>query len=311
VTRSIRSLQTTGIEGGVWDGDGGPADFPLDQRPDDGSSLCWDSSPLTERVELLGIGEARLEVSADRPVAFVVVRVSDVAPGGAATLVARGFLNLTRREGHDRTVPLAPGEPAHVTVSLQSTGYAIPAGHRIRLAVSNSYWPMVWPSPEPTTLTVHGGEVSLPRRRANELDDQLQPFGPAETGTPLATETTKARGGGRGGGRRVTRNLATGETEVEFDWRPSGARIIDTDTEMAEDNITTYRITQGDPLSAAVSSEVDVSLDRPGWRTRVRATGTMTSDAERFLVTTTLEAFEGNARIFARTYTHVFPRDGV
>ena len=59
--------QTTGIAGGVWDGDGGPADFPLDQRLDDGASLCWDSEPLTERVELLGIGEAQLELSTDRP----------------------------------------------------------------------------------------------------------------------------------------------------------------------------------------------------------------------------------------------------
>src|SRR5205807_9549902 len=114
---------------GVWDGDGGPADFPLDQRPDDGSSLCWDSAPLSERVELLGIGEAQLELSADRPLALVAVRVCDIAPDGASTLIARGLLNLTRREGHDRTVPLPPGEPVLVTVRLQSTGYAVPAGH--------------------------------------------------------------------------------------------------------------------------------------------------------------------------------------
>jgi putative CocE/NonD family hydrolase len=309
--RSIRSLQTTGVEGGVWDGDGGPADFPLDQRPDDGSSLCWDTEPLAERVELLGIGEAELEVSSDRPAALVVVRVCDVAPDGASTLVARGFLNLTRREGHERTVPIPGGEPVRVRVPLQSTGYALPAGHRIRLAVCNSYWPMLWPSPELATLTVHGGTLTLPRREVSELDAQLAPFGEPETGTPLATETTKARGGGRGGGRRVRRDLSNGELEIEFDWRPSGARIIDTDTEMAEDNITSYRIVEGDPLSATVSSEVAVSLDRPGWSTRVRATGTMSSDAERFIVTTALEAFEGNARIFARTYTYEFPRDGV
>jgi hypothetical protein len=190
-------------------------------------------------------------------------------------------------------------------------GYAVPAGHRIRLAVSNAYWPWVWPSPEPATLTVHGGAVSLPRREPSETDAQLRPFEAPESGTPLATETTKARGGGRGGGRRLRRDLSNGETEIEFDWRPSGARIIDTDTEMAEDNITTYRIVEGDPLSATVSSDVDVSLSRPGWNTRVRATGTMTSDAERFIVTTTLEAFEDNTRVFARSYTFEFPRDGV
>jgi uncharacterized protein len=310
-SRSICSLQTTGIDGGVWDGDGGPADFPLDQRSDDGSSLCWDSEAIIARTELLGIGEAQLELSTDRPSAFVVVRVCDVAPGGASTLIARGFLNLARREGHDRTVPMPAGEPVLVTVPLQSTGYAVPSGHLIRLAVSNCYWPMIWPSPEPATLTVHGGTLTLPRRGQSELDGELRPFEEPATGTPLETETTKARGAGRGGGRRLRRDLSNGETEVEFDWRPSGARIIATDTDMAEDNITTYRIVEGDPLSAHVHSDVTVSLARPGWNTRVRATGTMTSDAERFIVTTTLEAFEENARIFARTYTFEFPRDGV
>ena len=65
-TRSVRSPQGTGVDGGVWCGDGSPADFALDQRADDGASLCWDSEPLAERVELLGKGEAQLELSVDR-----------------------------------------------------------------------------------------------------------------------------------------------------------------------------------------------------------------------------------------------------
>jgi len=79
---------------------------------------------------------------------------------------------------------------------------------------------------------------------------------------------------------------------------------------MGEENVTTYRIVEGDPLSATVICSVEVSLARPGWNTRTVATSTMTSDAERFLVTTTLDAFDENVRIHARTYTHHFPRDG-
>jgi uncharacterized protein len=313
-SRSLRGLQSVGLIGGVWCGDGGPADFALDQRPDDGASLCWDSEPLAERVELLGNAEARLELSVDRPLALVAVRVCDVAPDGASTLIARGLLNLARREGHARTVPMPLNEPVLVRIPLQSTAYAIPAGHRIRLAVSNTYWPMAWPSPEASTLTVHcGGSsvLSLPRRTPSRLDDQLRPFEEAESGTALAHETTMARGGGRGGGRRVRHDLASGEITLEFDWRPSGARILATDTELREDNLTSYRLVDGDPLSATVICEVDVSLTRPGWNTRTRATSTTTSDAERFLVTTMLEAFEDNVRIHARSYTYDFPRDGV
>jgi putative CocE/NonD family hydrolase len=304
---SVRSPQATGLDSGVWCGDGSPADFPLDQRADDGGSVCWDSAPMSERVELLGQAEAELEVSVDRPWAFAVVRVCDVAPDGASTLIARGLLNLSRREGHDRTVPMPIDEPVRVRVLLQSTAYAVPAGHQIRLAVSNAYWPMAWPSPEPTTLTVHHGTLSLPRRGPSALDAGLRPFEAPENGTPLATEKTMVRPGGR----RVRRDLSGGWVEVEFDWHPSRTRIVATDTEMGEENVTTYRIVEGDPLSATVTCNVEVSLARPGWNTRTLASATMTCDAERFIVTSVLDAFEDNVRVYTRSWRHEFPRDGV
>ncbi|MBV8734914.1 MAG: hypothetical protein JO120_09060 [Solirubrobacterales bacterium] len=201
------------------------------------------------------------------------------------------------------------GQPVLVAVPLQSTAYAIPSGHRIRLAVSNTYWPMAWPSPEPSTLTVHCGPrsvLSLPRRRPSPLDTHLRPFAAPETGTALESEPTMVRKGGR----RLRRDLATREVELEFDWRPTGTRIVATGTELREENVTRYRIVEGEPLSAGVFCDVDVSLARPGWNVRTRATSTMTSDAERFVVTSTLEAFEGTARVHARTWTHRFPRDG-
>ncbi len=309
-TRSLCGLQVMGVDGGVWCGDGSPADFALDQRPDDGASLCWDSAPLLERVELLGPGEAQLQISVDKPQALIAVRVCDVAPDGSSTLVARGLLNLSRREGHDRSVPMPVGRATPVCVPLQSTAYAIPAGHRIRLAVSNTYWPWAWPSPEPATLTVHCGPestLSLPRRRSTELDAELAPFGPPERGTPLASETTMLRDGGR----RLRRNLSNGEVEVEFDWHGSRTKIVATDTEMGEENVTTYRIVEGDPLSATVICRVMTSLTRPGQNTRTHATSTMTGDAESFTVTTTLDAFEDDVRVHSRTHTHRFPRDGV
>ena len=200
-------------------------------------------------------------------------------------------------------------EPVLVPVPLQATAYAIPPGHRLRLAVSNTYWPIAWPSPEPGTLTVHCGAesvLSLPRRRTSELDGQLAPFEAPETGTALSSETTMIRPTAR----TVRRDLSSGALEVEFDWHPSRTRILATGTEMGEENVTRYRIVEGDPLSATVICHVEVSLARPGWSTRTCATSTMTCDAERFTVTTALDAFEDDVRVHARTYTHHFPRDG-
>ncbi len=308
--RMLRGLQTTGLQAGVWCGDGSPGDFALDQRPDDGASLCWDSQPLTERIEILGCGEARLRVSVDRPQALLAVRVCDIAPDGTSTLVARGLLNLSRREGHDRSVPMPVGEPVDVRVSLQSIGYALPAGHRVRLAVSNTYWPWVWPSPENGVLTVHCGPASvltLPRRRAGAHEPPVPAFGPPESGEPLQSETTMLRDGGR----QVRRDLDDGTTEVEFDWHPSRVRILATATEMGEENVTLYRVRDDDPLSASVACRATVTLDRPGWHIRGEARSTMTCERDAFTVTTSLDAYEADVRVHARTVTHRFPRDGV
>ncbi len=307
-TRSLRGLQATGIDGGVWCGDGSPADFGLDQRPDDGASLCWDSAPLGERLDVLGRCEATLAVSVDRPVALVAVRVCDVAPDGASTLVARGILNLSRREGHDRTVPMPVGERVTVRISMQSIGYAVPAGHRLRLAVSPTYWPLAWPSPEPVTLTVHEGQLCVPRRDAGNLDAPPEPFGEPETGTAPESATTLRSPTGRS----VRRDLATGESELEFRWQDSRTLLIATATEMGERNVATYRIVEGDPLSATVTCEVETTLHRPGvLDTRTVARTVMTCDRERFTVTSSLDAFDDEVRIHARTYTHHFDRDGV
>jgi putative CocE/NonD family hydrolase len=304
--RSIRGLQTTGVDGGVWCGDGSPADFGLDQRPDDGASLSWETPPLPERVELLGQCEARLRVSVDRPQALVVARVCDVAPDGRSTLVARGLLNLSRRNGHERTVPMPVGEPVEVRVPMQSTGYAVPPGHRIRLAVTNAYWPLAWPSPEAGVLTVHGGVLSLPCRGASALDAELEPFDAPETGEASPSETTMLRDGGR----TVSRDLATGETTVTFDWHPSRVRLAATGTEMGEENVSTYRIVEGDPLTAVVVCRATVTLSRPGFDIRVEASTTMSCDRRQFLVTTTLDAFEDGVRVHARAQTDRFERDG-
>jgi hypothetical protein len=303
-SRSGRGLGLTGLEGGVWCGDGGPADAPRDQRPEDGASLCWDLDPPEQGIELLGHAAVVLELSADRPAAFAVARLCDVAPDGSSSLIARGVLNLTHREGHDRVVPLVPGEPVTVRVPMQSIAYAVPAGHALRLAVSADYWPWVWPSPEPVTLTVAGGALELPVRSGGDGDPPR--FGPPECAPALEEEPTAIGPTGRS----VLRELATGAAEVRYDWIDSRSVLTASATELYERNVVRQRLVEGDPLSATVDCAVDVELNRPGWRTRVEVRGEMTCDAGRFLVTTELDAYEGATRAFARRWTHAIARDG-
>jgi predicted acyl esterase len=302
--RALRGLQLCGLDAGVWCGDGGPADLPGDQRADDGASLCWDW-PVETPVELLGHVVAELELEADRPAALAAVRLCDVAPDGASALIAREVFNLTHREGHDRVVAVVPGERMRVRIPLMSTGYALPAGHVLRLAVSPTYWPWAWPSPEAVTLTVHGGRVELPVR-TGEGAPPLPQWGPAEAAAPLESESLHA---GRTG-RTLTRDLATAATELAFDWIDHRTRHKASGTVLGERNMARYRIAEGDPLSAEVECATTVELERADWAIRTEITARMTCTREAFIVTTTLDAYDGTRRSHARRWTHEIPRDG-
>ena len=101
----------------------------------------------------------------DRPLANLAVRLCDVHPDGTSLRVSYGVLNLAHRDGHETPTPLEPGQRYQVRIQLNDAGSVFPAGHRIRLALSTAYWPMIWPSPEKATVTVFGGTLEFPVRR--------------------------------------------------------------------------------------------------------------------------------------------------
>ena len=78
-TRALthRSAQTVGLCAPEWLSQGLPGEAPLDQRGDDGQSLCFDSAPLRERLDILGSAVLDLEISVDQPVALLAATASD------------------------------------------------------------------------------------------------------------------------------------------------------------------------------------------------------------------------------------------
>jgi putative CocE/NonD family hydrolase len=306
-----RSPQTTGQDAGAWCADGGAGDWPVDQRAEDGRSLTFTSPPLDAPLEVLGFPEVALALAADRPRALVAVRLCDVAPDGSSLLVTRGLLNLAHRDGHDRATPLEPGRRYDVTVRLDAIGQRIPAGHRLRVAISTAYWPWAWPSPEPATLTVFAGPESrlrLPVRPPRDSDAALAPFPEPEWSAPLEQDLLRSDPTSR----TLRRDLATGAHEVAFRWDVGGhRRLADNGAELDDTNVTTYRIVDGDPLSASVRCRCASTLARGAWHTRVETDSRMTATATEFLVTHSLDAYEGDERVYARTWTLAFPRDGV
>jgi uncharacterized protein len=293
----IGSAQTNGLTAGSWCPYGTPS-LPLDQRSDDVLSLCFDSEPLAGEVEMLGYPRLRLSVSADRARALVAARLCDVSPAGESLLVTRGILNLRHREGHDRPLELRPDEPVDLELRLDAAGHRFATGHRIRLALSPTYWPWIWPSPEPAVLTVEPSacELDLPL---------LGEHGGAELGIPEETETVAiTQLTPRPLSHVVRRDPATEAVELvtEPDYLAGRYLLVDLGLETEDWGENVYRIRERDPLSAEVRCRRREVLCRPGWEVRVEAQATMRSTATEFLVDTALDAFEGDKLIASRRF---------
>jgi predicted acyl esterase len=306
--RELLGVQSCGTEAGAWTAEGQSADLATDQRPDDAVSLAFDSEPLAAPLELLGFPRATLALAVDRPLALLVVRLCDVFPDGRSALVTRGLLNLAHRESHEHPQPLEPGRRYEVRVQLDAIAHAFPAGHRLRVALSPTYWPWAWPSPEPVRLTLHGGTLELPERPPRPEDAGLRPFEEPEHAPPLAVE--ELEGGAQG--RFLRRELATGLVEQVFDWDLGGTqRLVDIDLETSDTSHTVFALREGDPLSASVRFHATSGMARGDWRALAEVRSEMTCDAEAFHVSSTLEVSEGDEQVFARTWRHRFPRDHV
>jgi hypothetical protein len=306
--RSVRAVQSTGTQSGVWCAEGQAGELPGDQRPDDALSLTFDFEPLTEPLEILGLPSVTLELETDKPQALAAVRVCEVFPDGTSVLVTRGVLNLAHRESHEHPSALEPGARHTVRVPLDVVAHSFAAGNRLRVAVSPAYWPWLWPSPEEVTLTLHGGSLELPVRTPRAEDDALPAFGEPEHSPPLEIEEQDPGPAAH----TLRRDLATGRVEKVFDWDLGGSlRLVDADLETSDASHCVYSIDDGDPLSGKVEFRASSGMGRGDWRMLSEVTSSMTSDRDSFHVETRLDVTENGAQIFSRDWAFTIPRDHV
>lgn len=306
------SPQTTGLRGGEWCGFGAEGEAPRDQRPDDGGSLVFDGDPLADRLEILGAPVVDLELRADKPVALLAARLCDIAPDGSALRVSYGLLNLTHRKSHEAPEPLVPGEWTPVRLQLNDIAHAFPPGHRIRLSLSTTYWPIAWPAPEPVIIGVRTGtsQLTLPVRPPRPEDADLAPFAP-----PLAAPGIVHKKLRQMPMRRtLTTDLATNEVVYTLASDAGGlsgaslARLEEIGLDLGYTLRKRFRIVENDPLSAETAIEQAAVLARSAWLIRVECRMRMSATADMFQFAGDLIAFEAGEPIFRRDWTMAIPR---
>ncbi len=287
---------------------GGDAEWPGDQREDDGGALVFLTAPLPERLEILGAPKVQITFTSDKPQALICARLNDVAPDGRSARVTVGLLNLTHRDSHAHPTPLVPGTEYTAIIEMDDIAHAFPAGHRIAVSLSTSYWPIAWPSPDLATLTLTLGAstLTLPVRPENPADAALPPFGPpvSAANTPstyLAAENPTQR--------RVTRDLLSGKMTVDFPRWTYAKNLPDIAQTQRSQGLVRFEITDGAPLSARSTTDYRMELQFPETTIAHHSWGTLSCDATHFIVEMDLEVSENGTTFFTRHWHEKIPRD--
>ncbi|WP_457808671.1 CocE/NonD family hydrolase [Kushneria sp. EE4] len=221
-SRRITSPLTAGsLQGeyiGLWYG----ADFPPDQRRDDGLALTFDSEPWAAGLELLGQPTIEVSLASDTDGGQLNVRLCDVSPDGESALITYGTLNLNLRNDPGVIEPPVPGAPLQIRLAMDLIGYRLPKGHRLRVALSSASFPLVWSPKQRSDLTLLAGtpRLELPVSRTAHID---MPFEPPETATPCRLETLRP-GVPK---RTISEDVGSGEVSVTVEDDMGDVRFVD------------------------------------------------------------------------------------
>jgi uncharacterized protein len=301
-SEALRYVPDYGIAAGLWWGE--PTG---DMRPDDAGSLVHDGPVLAERLEIVGFPRLRLRVRVDAPLAHFIVRLEDVNPDGRVALVAGGLLNGSQRRDPTHPEALPPGQAVDLAFDLHFTTWTFQPGHRIRLAVTNAQFPMIWPTPRPMLLTLDLGEgtsVALP----------TIPFAPRPTPSFAAPEPREARPGAKygecsswpGGTQALTRDLLRDETRYE--WKTACAWEIGS-VRYASSERNVYSTNVQKPADAAFRGDESLTIARAGRELILRSVLEVRSDEKNFDVVFTRRLFENEKLVRERQWAETIPRD--
>ncbi|MCC5969389.1 MAG: CocE/NonD family hydrolase [Pararhodobacter sp.] len=281
--RRIQTPQTLGLNAGEFFPMGLSGEMPGDQSADDALSVCFEL-PCPDGLALMGAASLQMTLSADRPFGFIVARLCDVAPDGQSRRIAHGILNLHHRS--DPPAPLVPGQAETVTLALDQMAYRLAPGHRLRLALSNSYWPFVWPSPETVALHLSGGTLTLPVHAGAAAD---YAFDPAETPPPPRLLPLSPGHDSRIARRDMINGIEEMETRHTSGRERNPDHGLETESTMRE----LWRIHPDDPLSAENHIEWTQNFARGDWSVGTKVVASQTVTATHLILRATLTAWEG------------------
>jgi putative CocE/NonD family hydrolase len=288
-------------------------ELAADQAEDDALSAHFDMN-LPEDLEIMGQPRLKIAFRVDQPVAQIVARLCEVDNNGVSQRITYRPFNLTHGQSHEtpsapiHEMPsaLIPGQRYIAEFPLNACAHRLQAKHRLRLSLSTSYWPIVWPSPKPVTITVEENEsvLTLPVRNNNKI---TPPAHPAPIKMVESDSAIKIRPSD-GWAKDYTEPDGTIIQESFDDFGQSQDRIHGMNVSSHVN--TRYSIHPGDPTRASLLVRWNFSYQRDDWQVEIDTSSHMTCDHENFYLHRKLRAMEGAVKteLLNKEWSEAIPR---
>jgi hypothetical protein len=191
-----------------------------------------------------------------------------------------------------------------ITIKLDDIGYEIPQGHKLRLAISTAYFPLLWPAAQKGNLSLDlsTAQLSIPcHDRTGQLTRDLGQgyVCPVNKITEIRPETHT----------RVTQtNAANGQQTTVIDDVFGEFTFVDHGLTVGDVCREEHSILPHDPNSATSFCKWHSRQARPGWEIDVYTSLKVTCDANNFYLDASLEALENGQQVHQKTWQEQVPR---
>lgn len=295
---------TVGLANGYWSAGGMSFYLADDQRADEAHSLVYTTAPLEEDLRILGWPRVILHVASTARVATFVAKLAEVSPEGYSTLIVDGSINGTRRNSLTEPEAMVPGEVYELEVPMNPTGWTVRRGHRLRLAISSSDFPNLWPTPEPARNRVHR-DATHPSRLILPLVAESQLATPKFAAPVSLAEVVKSYG--EPPAQQVIEDQITGLVTVIN--RRAGKTVL-------EGNLGTLVSAQDfrcsantkNPAQASIVGTHRFTLEREDGTIEVVAESTIRATATTFQIMIDLNVTRNGRPFFQKRWTVSEPR---
>jgi len=280
----------------IFGSDRGP-ELPGDQREEDRASLVFDTAPLDAPLSLVGIRRLRLSLETEKAVGQVTARLCEVTPDGRSRRLSWGARNLALSDDLSANRTVSADGSLFVDIPLYALAETVTVGNRLRVALSSSYWPLIWPAVKSPLLRVRMADslISLP------LCPGLSAY--AGFREPVAAPTLRWTQLQPGCYHRAERrDSATGEHTLTITDDMGQGCIEELGLEISEATTRIFRIHPDDPCSAALTTHMTFRVRRSSWSAKTTVCGKAMRAGTGFAARHKLRASENGCEVFSRNW---------